>query len=407
MRRIGTNLALCGLLALLTGLSACNMPGRRTPTPSGFEMINTAAAMTVAAQLTEVSKPPAATPQTTLQPGQRTPVLTAGANPTLPGPANPTLAGSQAPVFTLVPQPTPAPQAGACDRAKFVKDVTVADNSQMQPGESFTKTWRLKNVGQCTWDNDYALVFVGGDPLGSPGSVNFAKAVEPNETVDLSVEMVAPTTGGTYRSEWKLSNPTGEVFGTGSKADQPVWAQIRVNAPAGEGAGQFDFVSSASSATWYSAAGDNAGLPLVFGGSPDDPGGAAILADGLALENGKTSGKVLLTVPRQQEDGYVYGIFPFYQIQTGDHFKARVGFAANSDGRCGEGKAIFQVAVKDGADISTLQEVSAACDGSLTPIDLDLSALRGRSLQFILAVRAAGSPQDDWAVWNSPQITSK
>jgi hypothetical protein len=407
MRRFKTTLALFGLLAFGISLSACNMPGRRTPTPSGFEMINTAAARTVAAQLTEISRPPAGTAAPTGLAIAGTPAATANANPTQPGLGNPTELSSRALVFTSVPQPTAAPQAGACDRAKFVKDVTVPDDTQMQPGAAFTKTWRLKNVGQCTWTEGYALVFVGGDLLDSKGKLMLAQEVEPNETFDISVEMVAPAAGGTYRSEWKLSNPDDEVFGTGSKGDQPVWAQIRVNTPAGEGARQFDFVSSASSAAWYSAAGDNAGLPLAFGGSPDDPNGAAILADELKLESGQTSGKVLLTIPMVQEDGYIYGIFPAYTVQSGNRFKARVGFAANPDGRCGEGRAVFQVAVKDGEDIDTLQEISAACDGSLTPVDIDLSALRGRSLEFILAVRAGGSPQDDWAVWNSPQITGQ
>ncbi len=403
MRKTRTTLALFGLLVFLTGLSACNMPGRRTPAPSGFEMINTAAAKTVAAQLTEISRPPAGTAAPTEIASQSTLAMT----PSLPGLATITPQSSQAPVFTNVPQPTSAPQASACDRAKFVKDVTVPDDTQMQPGASFTKTWRLKNVGQCTWNEDYALVFVGGDLLGADGEVLLTKEVEPDETVDVSVEMVAPAAGGTYRSEWKLSNSAREVFGTASKGDQPIWAQIRVNAPAGEGERRYDFVSSASSTAWFSAAGDNAGLPLAFGGLPDDPDGATILADELELESGQTSGKVLLTIPKQQEDGYVYGIFPAYTVQSGDHFKARIGFAVNSDERCGQGKAIFQVAVKDGEDIDTLQEITASCDGSLTPIDIDLNALRGRRLEFILAVRAAGSPQDDWAVWNSPQITNK
>lgn len=387
------------LSALLSiALVACNMPGRSTPPPSGYEMINTAAARTVAAQLTDISRPPVATAGST-----HTPVTTtASASETQVTPAP-----SQPPALTVVPQPTKAPQAGDCDRAKFVIDITVPDNTELQPGESFTKTWRLKNVGQCTWGEDYQLVFVGGERLGAQGETTLPKVVRSNATVDVSVDMIAPSTGGTFRSEWKLRNADGEIFGTGAKGNLPIWAQIRVNAPAGSGAGAFDFVSSGSSASWYSAAGDSAGTPLAFGGSPDDPNGAALLADQVRLESGQTSGKVLLLVPMQQEDGYVYGVFPSYQVQSGDHFKARVGFAVNSNGNCGAGKAIFQIAVKQGEDIQTLQEIPAACDGGLTPIDLNLGSLRGQTVEFILAVRADGSPQDDWAVWNSPQIFNK
>jgi hypothetical protein len=397
----------CGALVLII-LSGCNMPGRRTATPSGFEMINTAAARTVAAQLTEISRPPVATAAPMKTSAQTTPTL-----PGLAGTAvQPSPLVSQPPVVTVVPQPTQAPQASACDRAKFVKDVTVPDNTVMQPGASFTKTWRLKNVGECIWDRDYALVFVGGELLGAPGEVGVPDTVEPDGVVDISVNMIAPQSSGTYRSEWKLSNAAGGVFGTGKNADQPVWAQIRVNAPGGGDEPaltgiSYDFVSSASSADWYSAAGDSSGVALAFGGSPDNPNGAAILADQLRLETGQVSGKVLLTVPKLEKDGYVYGIFPSYFVQAGDHFKARGGFAANPDGSCGAGKATFQIAVKEGEDIDTLQELTAFCDGTLTPVDLDLTKLRGHTVEFILVVRADGSPQDDWAVWNSPLITSK
>ncbi len=392
--RAGFSLLLIGLVLL----SACNMPGRNTPAPSEFELINTAAARTVAAQLTEISRPPAATPE----PTQKSPLVTA----TSASPALPTALPSQAPVFTLVPQPTQAPQASACDRSKFIKDVTIPDNTALQPGERFTKTWRLQNIGQCTWEEDYSLVFTGGELLGALPQVLLPKVVRPDATVDISVEMIAPTQGGTYRSEWKLSNADGQVFGGGRNGDLPVWAQIIVEAPGGEsGARQFDFVSSASSAAWYSAAGDNSGLPLAFGGPLDSPQGAAVLADGLRLENGQTSGKILLMTPKPEDEGYVYGVFPLYQVKAGDHFKARVGFAANPDGKCGQGKVIFQIAVKDGEDIDTLQEIPAACDGTLTPVDLSLSELRGQTLAFILVVKADGSAQDDWAVWNSPQIT--
>lgn len=36
-----------------------------------------------------------------------------------------------------------------CDQMSFVADVTVPDYSIMTPGQSFTKTWRVKNVGNC------------------------------------------------------------------------------------------------------------------------------------------------------------------------------------------------------------------------------------------------------------------
>ena len=45
-----------------------------------------------------------------------------------------------------------------CDAAAFVKDVTISDGTIIGPGNSFKKTWRLQNVGTCSWTPSYALV---------------------------------------------------------------------------------------------------------------------------------------------------------------------------------------------------------------------------------------------------------
>jgi hypothetical protein len=60
-------------------------------------------------------------------------------------------------------------QAG-CDRAQFVSDVTAPDGSSFAPGATFTKTWRLMNIGTCTWNTAYSLTWVGGDSLSAPQS---------------------------------------------------------------------------------------------------------------------------------------------------------------------------------------------------------------------------------------------
>ncbi len=49
--------------------------------------------------------------------------------------------------------------AATCDWAQFVTDVTVPDGSIYPPGATFTKTWRLKNIGTCTWTPSYSMVY--------------------------------------------------------------------------------------------------------------------------------------------------------------------------------------------------------------------------------------------------------
>ena len=59
-----------------------------------------------------------------------------------------------------VPTDTPVPTAGAaCDRAQFISDVSVPDGTMFAPNTAFSKTWRLKNVGTCTWTTGYSVVF--------------------------------------------------------------------------------------------------------------------------------------------------------------------------------------------------------------------------------------------------------
>jgi len=157
-------------------ISACNLPSNTaTQDPNDPNVVFTAAALTVQAQLTQVS--PFSTP--TLPPPQ--PTNTAVTIPT---------AG---PVFaTITPN---IPPTAVCDQATFINDVTIPDGTATAPGASFKKTWRLKNTGTCTWSG-YTLVFDSGesmapviDPIGT---------VAPGQEVDVSVTFTAPTAPGDY-----------------------------------------------------------------------------------------------------------------------------------------------------------------------------------------------------------------
>lgn len=379
-RQVFLTLTITCLAAVL--LVGCNMPGRPAPTRVGLDPISTFAAQTVQAQLTEVSKPPATSNVPTLVP-------TATVSATLQ--------------FTAEPGTTPTSDAGtsnpACDQAKFIKDVSIPDNTEFAPGAHFVKTWRLENTGTCTWTPGYGLFFFQGDKMGAPDSIPLPKNVAPGEIVDVFVSMTAPDLSGAYKGEWKLRNASSQAFGIGESA-KPVWVQILVVTDSG-----IDFISQASSATWRSGAPNQPITELTFGGAENDPNGVAKIVDGVRLETGRTSGKVLLTVPKHDNQGWISGTFQPYLIQRGNHLEARLGFMANPDGSCGAGQVIFQIKYREGESVTTLGEWQNACDGRLLPIDIDLSRLAGKTVQFILSVQANGSYVEDWAIWNSAQIT--
>jgi hypothetical protein len=76
----------------------------------------------------------------------------------------------------------------------------------------------LENTGSCTWTPAYLVVFDNGDLLGAPSSFNMPGYVNPGQTVDISVDMTAPTNQGTYQSYWKIEDPNGNFFSVGPNA---------------------------------------------------------------------------------------------------------------------------------------------------------------------------------------------
>lgn len=115
-----------------------------------------------------------------------------------------------------------------CDWVAFVKDVTIPDGTQLSAGEVFTKTWRLQNRGTCTWTPDYMLVYTSGDQMGSTTAVRLSSNVAPGQTVDVSVTLTAPAVNGYQRSYWMLRNPSGALFGSGSRANEAFYVEIKV-----------------------------------------------------------------------------------------------------------------------------------------------------------------------------------
>jgi hypothetical protein len=125
-------------------------------------------------------------------------------------------------------QPTAAP--GSClNKAAFVSDISIPDNTVFNPNTSFTKTWRLKNIGSCTWTTDYSVTYVSGDPMSAVFPVKLSSSIGPGQMVDVAANMVAPSTAGSYKGNWKLQTSTGQQFALGTNADIPFYVQIVVS----------------------------------------------------------------------------------------------------------------------------------------------------------------------------------
>jgi hypothetical protein len=192
-------------IALLS-LTACGGGTASSPTVDPGA-VYTAAVETAYAQLTEtamvVTDTPAAPAGPTVTPSiTNTPLIT-----NTPSTAIPTFTP-----FSLTPI---GPTQASCDNFLFIGDVTIPDGSEMAPGEKFTKTWEIQNLGPCPWNTDYRVTYGWGDPMGNNYNFFdiFAAEVLPGDVVEVSIDLTAPTEPGSYNSAWRMQTPTSANFG--------------------------------------------------------------------------------------------------------------------------------------------------------------------------------------------------
>ena len=136
---------------------------------------------------------------------------------------------NQAPISTLAPAaslipatvtPTliePTTQSVATvtnrctDSAQYVTD-DGRDGTVYVPNTPFTKMWRIKNTGTCTWDSSYVVAYVSGTTMTqSPWYmlVPAGSTVAPGNTVNVSVGMMAPPQSGNYTANWRIQTSAG------------------------------------------------------------------------------------------------------------------------------------------------------------------------------------------------------
>jgi hypothetical protein len=265
--------------------------------------------------------------------------------------------------------------------------------------------------------------------MGGPNSVALPARVVSGQTVDVSVELTAPAAAGQYQGYWQLQTPEGRIFGVGRSAAGNLWVQIRVivpppetievspSAPAATATGTSpligqtptsatpaaatavvaDFVEDACVAQWQA----NEGI-LDCPGQEGDPRGTLSLLSEANLEGGtRVSLPTLRTVPSSSTDGYILGLYPQYLVEAGDHFQALTGCEQDAES-C---SVLFRVSYLDpsGAahDLWTLGEFY---DGNYFDLDLDLSALAGQQVRFVLSANDLGTSAGDRALWVAPRI---
>ena len=394
------------VLSLSLILAACIIPG--TPAPTGdpveqaMQTLQAQATQeyyqTVVAQLTATAPVVANTP--TLNPTNINQIPTEPTQP-VQNTAVPTVAVTPVPATATAVPPTPTripPTATPipCYQVKFVEDLTIPDGTKIVAGNTFTKTWRIRNSGSCTWDTRFDITFVDGTQM-TPGKVwDLTKEVKSGETVDISIDMTAPSAMGSYQGNFQMLNPNGVRFGTGPDSKGSFWVKIQVV----DGKGMvYNFANSACDAKWSTSKTNPLGCP---GKETDIDKGYVLTKDKPKREDGGQENEIgLVTRPNDAADGYIQGIYPSFLVKDGDKFRATIQCEANSP-KC---SLKFELYYRIGSGSFTeLGEWHEVYDQLWNPVEIDLSSLAGQQVQFSLVVWNEGTSQDNRGLWLNPMI---
>ncbi|MBG7609627.1 MAG: hypothetical protein IZT55_02050 [Anaerolineae bacterium] len=302
-----------------------------------------------------------------------------------------------APTATQIP-PTPTPVPVPCNAVSFQSDITIQDGTVFAPNADFTKTWRIKNIGSCSWTTSYDLVFVEGSRMDGKKVQSLSEKVRPGETLDISIGLTSPTTAGDYRGYWMLRSDDGQWFGYGNSANKAFWADITVAASQGDFV--YDFALNFCAATWRS---DDMRLPCPGYTTSDE--GFVQLLDAPKLENRNENELAIWAHPNEEKLGWIEGTYPFIEIHDGDHFGAWVGCLKGYD-KCSL-KFYLDYEAENGK-VRRLAEWIEEYDGSVTVIDLDLSGLADETIRPILGVEAlTKNVSDAQGFWFVPVISNQ
>jgi hypothetical protein len=185
------------LLFTILFMNACAPAAKTAPTPD-VNAIYTSAAYTVVAEFTLTAASFTATP---LPPTETPP----------PQPPTATVTAEVASIATNAL----GTAIELCDSLSFnptAMDITIPDGTQMVPGQTFTKTWKIKNDGACAWGSGYGLTYAYGEKMsGKPQAL--PTLVEIGQEVEVSVDLKAPDKVGDYTSAWQMTNAKGIPFG--------------------------------------------------------------------------------------------------------------------------------------------------------------------------------------------------
>lgn len=102
---------------------------------------------------------------------------------------------------TETPTVSPTSEAYQCSIVSAFPEI----NHQFPPGGDFDGRWTLKNIGTQAWESSVDLVYLSGTEFQTGNdAIDLPAIVEPGDSVELIIDMLAPHDTGTFETTWAL-----------------------------------------------------------------------------------------------------------------------------------------------------------------------------------------------------------
>jgi hypothetical protein len=115
--------------------------------------------------------------------------------------------------FTITPIPPTVTPTRTVDQASWIRQ-SPADGAILSPGEDLDMIWTIKNIGTNAWSARYSYEYARGVKMQKKDSYRLNRTVGVDDTIDIIVDMIAPSEPGSYSTSWRLVNETGKSFYT-------------------------------------------------------------------------------------------------------------------------------------------------------------------------------------------------
>lgn len=200
-------------------LAACATPTVTTPEvviatdnpaqqTAEFEALKQEALQTVQAEQTmeALANPTDVPPTATTEVIVVEPTATTAVSTAMPTAAQPTTANTLAPVNTN----TPTVVVNADYNCK-IESTSPAFGAKYPAGGDFDGHWVVSNTGNKAWDAaNVDFLYINGTKMHQGADrIDLSKTVATKEKIDLILDMLAPSTAGTYQETWALQ--TGNI----------------------------------------------------------------------------------------------------------------------------------------------------------------------------------------------------